>query len=81
MLDAVALQMCLAKLTPTEEELDDPQQRYLWCNRVLAIRAPLETMLHKPMKQAQRDAQNNCYGNKTVAVLRNCRSVFQFQIF
>lgn len=66
MLDAVALQLCVTKLEPSEEEFADPQTRLVWCNRVLAIRTSADDMLNN----------NSQYGPKTVHILRDCRSVF-----
>ncbi|XP_068694638.1 E3 ubiquitin-protein ligase rnf213-alpha-like [Montipora foliosa] len=65
--DAVALQLCLSKLEPSEEEFDDPQTRLVWCNRVLAIRSSANNLLNNSAQ---------C-GLKTARVLHDCRSIWQ----
>ncbi|XP_068694646.1 E3 ubiquitin-protein ligase rnf213-alpha-like isoform X2 [Montipora foliosa] len=65
--DAVALQLCLSKLEPNEEEFDDPQTRLVWCNRVLAIRSSANNLLNNSAQ----------YGLKTAHVLHECRSIWQ----
>ena len=62
--DAVALKLCLSKLTPNPGEFDDPQTRLVWCNRVLSVRSSAENLLNS----------STPYGEKTTFVLRDCRS-------
>lgn len=45
--DAIALQMCLERLEPRVEDFQEASRRQEWCDSVLSLKVPLETIIRK----------------------------------
>ena len=66
--DAIALQMCLERMEPSEEDVKDVSQRQAWCDLVLSVQIPVEEMIRKSSTGGEARI-----GEKTESIITQCR--------
>ena len=66
--------MCLERLEPRREDIEDSSRRQHWCNKVLSVRTPLEAMMAKTSLLGE--FEKIPFGEKRKAILTECRFVF-----
>ena len=80
-LDAVALQIYMELLLPSDEELQQSKTRFSWCKRILRIRQTADSMMGKTcFLEPTEDVAT--YGEKARQVITTCRYVrYLFYVF
>ena len=66
--DAIALQMCLECMEPSEEDVKDISRRQAWCDLVLSVQIPVEEMIRKSSTGGEARI-----GEKTESIITQCR--------
>jgi hypothetical protein len=84
-LDVVALECCLQQLEPKPEDLQNAENRLIWCNRVQSIRPTVQVMktfISRPAQQqntggnSEEIFHDQLFGDQSARILHNCRCVF-----
>ena len=71
----MALQMCLERMEPQVEDVEETSRKQKWCDAVLSIKIPVEAMIRKASGgKAQK-------GDKTETILEQCRFIYVCIIF
>ena len=70
-IDAIALQMCLERMEPGEEEVKGMSRRQVWCDLVLSVKMPVEEMISKSSTGDEAPI-----GEKTQSIITQCRYDF-----
>ena len=77
-----ALECCLQQLEPKPEDLENTDNRLIWCNRVQCIRPIIQvmkTLISKPFQQQVEDTNSEArfpgqlFGDRSDHILQNCR--------
>ena len=77
-----ALECCLLQLEPTRKDLENADNRLIWCNRVQSIRPIIQimkTLISKPSQQQTEDTNSEArfhaqlFGDRSAHILQNCR--------
>ena len=74
--DAIVLQMCLERLEPRVEHFQEASRRQEWCDSVLPLKVPLETIIRKESSDGEA-----LIGEKTKNILTQCRFIYVFTFF
>ena len=74
--DAIALQMCLERMEPREEDVEDMSRRQAWCDLVLSVKIPVEEMTSKSSTGGEARI-----GEKTESIITQCRCDFMYVMF
>jgi hypothetical protein len=81
----VALECCLEQLEPKPRDLENADNRLIWCNRVQCIRPIIQVMKSLIPRPSQQQIGNGdsearfhaqLFGEKSAHYLQNCRCVF-----
>ena len=81
----VALECCLEQLEPKPRDLENADNRLIWCNRVQCIRPIIQIMKNLIPRSSQQQIGNGdsearfhvqLFGERSVRHLQNCRCVF-----
>lgn len=68
--------MCLERLEPRVEDFQEASRRQKWCDLVLSLKVPLETIIYKESSEGKAPI-----GEKTENILAQCRFIYVFTIF
>lgn len=67
--------MCLERLEPRVEDFQEASRRQEWCDSVLSLKVPLETIIRKESAEGK-----ELTGEKTENILIQCRFVYVFVV-
>ncbi|XP_078382607.1 E3 ubiquitin-protein ligase rnf213-alpha-like isoform X3 [Oculina patagonica] len=70
--DAMALQMCLERMEPSAESVEDRSRRQAWCDQVLSAKIPVEETISRSSS-----GDKARVGEKTELILTQCRCMWQ----
>ena len=68
--------MCLERLEPRVEHFQAASRRQEWCDSVLSLKVPLETIIRKESSDGKA-----LIGEKTENILTQCRFIYVFTFF
>ena len=68
--------MCLERLEPPAEDFQEASRRQEWCDLVLSLKVPLETIISKESSEGKA-----LIGEKTENILTQCRFIYVFTFF
>jgi hypothetical protein len=80
----MALECCLEQLEPKPRDLENADNRLIWCNRVQCIRPIIQvmiTLIPRPLQKQTGNADSEArfhaqlFGEKFTSYLQNCRYV------
>jgi hypothetical protein len=81
----VALECCLQQLEPKPRDLENADNRLIWCNRIQCIRPIIQVMKSLIPRSSQQQIGNGdsearfhvqLFGERSARHLQNCRCVF-----
>lgn len=71
----MALQMCLERMEPCPEDVENTSRRQAWCDQVLSVKVPVEETISNSSS-----VENARVGEKTELILTQCRYVIRQQV-
>ncbi|CAB4007146.1 Hypothetical predicted protein, partial [Paramuricea clavata] len=84
-LDVVALECCLQQLEPCPDDLENAENRLIWCKRVQCVRPIIQVMkseISKPAQQQKENGSNEAQFSSQLSearsahILQNCRTTW-----
>ena len=69
--DAIALQICLERMEPRPEDVEETSRRQEWCDAILSLKIPVEATSGK-----ESSVDKPHIGEKTEIILTQCRFIY-----